>query len=54
MVKFLMPLCLICIFIKIFFAICNLISSVKNKNKSDSSENNEDLTNTELIDQSEV
>ena len=54
MVKFLMPLCLISIFIKIFFAICNLISSVKNKNKSDSSENNEDLTNTELIDQSEV
>ena len=52
MVKFLMPLCLICNFIKIFFAICNLISSVKNK--SDSSENNEDLTNTELIDQSEV
>ena len=52
--KFLMPLCLISIFIKIFFAVCNLISSIKNNNKSDSSENTEDLTNTELIDQKEV
>ena len=54
MIKFLMPLCLISIEIKIFFAVCNLISSIKNNNKSDSSENTEDLTNTELIDQKEV
>ena len=54
MIKFLMPLCLISIFIKIFFAVCNLISSIKNNKKSDSSENTEDLTNTELIDQKEV
>ena len=54
MIKCLMPLCLISIFIKIFFAVCNLISSIKNNNKSDSSENTEDLTNNELIDQKEV
>ena len=54
MIKFLMPLCLISIEIKIFFAVCNLISSIKNNNKSDSSENTEDLTNNELIDQKEV
>ena len=54
MIKFFMPLCLISIEIKIFFAVCNLISSIKNNNKSDSSENTEDLTNNELIDQKEV
>ena len=51
-IKILMTLSLISIFIKLFFAICNLISSIKNNNtKNDSSEEN---TNTELPDQSEV
>ena len=54
MIKILMPLCLIIIFIKLFFAVCNLISSIKNSNKNDNSENNESLTNTELQEQSEV
>ena len=54
MIKILMILCLLSIFIKIFFAICNLVSSLKNSSKSDSSENNEDLTGTELQEQSEV
>ena len=54
MIKILMPLCLISIFIKLFFAVCNLISSIKNSNKNDNSENNESLTNTELQEQSEV
>ena len=54
MIKISMILCLLSIFIKIFFAICNLVSSLKNSSKSDSSENNEDLTGTELQEQSEV
>ena len=49
-----MILCLLSIFIKIFFAVCNLVSSLKNSSKSDSSENNEDLTATELQEQNEV
>ena len=53
-IKFLMVLSLISIFIKIFFAVCNLISSLKNSSKNDSSENNADLTGTELLEQSEV
>ena len=51
MIKILMVLCLLSIFIKIFFAVCNLVSSLKNSSKSESSE---DLTATELQDQSEV
>ena len=54
MIKIMMPLCLMSIFIKLFFAVCNLISSIKNNNKNDSSENNESLTNTELQEQTEV
>ena len=51
-IKILMLLSLISIFIKIFFAVCNLISSLKNSSKSDNSENNEELTGTELLEQS--
>ena len=50
MIKLFMAISLMSISIKIFFAICNLISSLKNR-KNDSSENNED---TELLEQSEV
>ena len=52
-IKVLMVLSLISIFIKIFFAVCNLISSLKNNSRSDSSENNEE-TGTELLEQNEV
>ena len=52
-IKVLMVLSLISNFIKIFFAVCNLISALKNSSKSDSSENNEE-TGTELLEQSEV
>jgi hypothetical protein len=52
-IKFLMVLSLISIFIKMFFAVCNLISALKNNSKSDSSENNEE-TGTELLEQNEV
>ena len=53
-IKILMVLSLISIFIKIFFAVCNLISALKNNSKNDSSENNEELTGTELLEQNEV
>ena len=52
-IKVLMVLSIISIFIKIFFAVCNLISSLKNNSRSDSSENNEE-TGTELLEQNEV
>ena len=50
MIKLFMAISLMSISIKTFFAIYNLISSLKNR-KNDSSENNED---TELLEQSEV
>ena len=53
MIEIMMVVCLVSSFIKIFFAVCNLISSLKNYHKSDS-ENNEELTGTELQEQSEV
>ena len=52
-IKVLMVLSIISIFIKLFFAVCNLISSLKNNSRSDSSENNEE-TGTELLEQNEV
>ena len=51
-IKIMMLVSLISIFIKLFFAICNLFSSIKNHNtKNDSSE---EPTNTELQELSEV
>ena len=53
MIKILMPLCLISIFIKLFFSVYNLISLIKNDNKNISNENNELSTSSELQEQSE-
>ena len=53
MIKILLPLYLISIIIKSFFAGRNLMITIQNKKKSDNNENNEELTDTELQEQNE-